>query len=267
LVPLALASGACSQKYARVQIFSEPLGAEVRTPKGEVLGLTPLTLEGDALKQASPDGKLMTVVVDAPGYVASHYTLEIRGKDKQEIKLRKVDEDAFREGVLFQYGSQVNRMVRELMSIQGMILVKKLAEAERALDEFHAKYPNIAASYVLSANVSIVRGELETAHGYLLKARSIDPSDMVVQQMLSQLTSFGARKYQSLTEEDQKALKEAAEQPAAGEPQNAAGQTPPEVDPSARNPAGGAQVAAPDAATGGAGGTGATGGADDGGGF
>ncbi|MCC7441902.1 MAG: hypothetical protein IT285_09725 [Bdellovibrionales bacterium] len=223
-----LALAGCSQKYARVQIYSEPLGAEVRTPKGDVLGLTPLTLEGDTLKQAAPDGRSLSVVLDAPGYVASNQSMEIRGKDKYEIRLRRVDEDAFREGVLFQYGQQMNRMVRELLSIQGMILVKKTDDASRALQEFHGKYPNVAAGYVMSANVAIVKGELETAHGYLLKARSIDPTDTVVLQMIASLNTFGTRKYRNLTDEDQKALSEAAETPDPGEP---------EVDAENRGPA------------------------------
>src|SRR5690606_24191623 len=71
----ALVLGGCATKPVRVELHSYPLGAEVRTPKGEVLGLTPLVLEGETLKHAAPDGRLLSFSVDAQGYVSSQHTI------------------------------------------------------------------------------------------------------------------------------------------------------------------------------------------------
>ena len=78
-------------------------------------------------------------------------------------------------------------MTRELLRIQGYIVVSRLDEADRMLEKFQEKYPLVAAGFVLRASLALKKNKKEMAISNLLKAQSLDPQDKVVTQMLQAL--------------------------------------------------------------------------------
>ena len=181
---LATSSLSCAGKKARVEVTSEPAGAEVVSFEGEKIGSTPLILEGEQLAKATKTGSL-AVLISAPGYVERELVVETHGTASYSIRLTRLDRDYFSKRLLNDFAIETNEMARELMQIQGLVLAAKLADAEKALNEFQKKFPNVAASYVLYASIESQRGKGEQARRYLARAREIDPNDPVVIRMLS----------------------------------------------------------------------------------
>lgn len=60
-------------------------------------------------------------------------------------------------------------------------------DAKTKLDSFNQRFPNIAATFVLYASVDTFNNNLEAAYGNLLQAQKLDPSDLQIQKMLTQL--------------------------------------------------------------------------------
>ncbi len=84
-------------------------------------------------------------------------------------------------------------MVRDLLRIQGLVITRNYDEAEHNLEKFQKSYPNVAASYVLSADLYSARGDLEKAHSYLQRAYSIDKDDPVIPMMMERLKMKAGR--------------------------------------------------------------------------
>lgn len=179
---LALAATACATT-GRVELKSEPGGAEVSNLAGEKLGQTPLSLKDDALAKAVRDGRF-AVVLSSPGYADREVLMELHGDDTHTVRLRPLDESYFSQRLLNDFSRESNAMARELLQIQGLLIVKKLDEAEKRLTEFQKRFPNIAASYVLLGNIESARGNAQKARGYLARARQIDPADPVIARLL-----------------------------------------------------------------------------------
>ena len=180
---LGMSAMSCSIARTKVEVRSEPSGAEVSSLSGEVLGSTPLVISGDTLQKVSQDGKFFAIV-SAPGHLGSQIVFDMHGEDVHQVKLRPLDSNYFTQNLLKNYQKQANEMARSLLQIQGLIAVKKLEEAERAIQDFQKLYPNIAASYVLLGNIELIRGNRGKAHGYLLRAQSIDPEDPVIARLV-----------------------------------------------------------------------------------
>jgi Flp pilus assembly protein TadD len=100
------------------------------------------------------------------------------------VRLTKADQDYFSKKLLTDFSAETNKMARELMQMHGLVLAGKLDEAEKLLSEFQKQFPNIAASYVLSASIENQRGKRDSARRYLMRANQIDPNDPVVLRML-----------------------------------------------------------------------------------
>jgi hypothetical protein len=172
----------------RVELKTTPAGAEVFDRGDNKLGVTPLTLEGEPLERASEDKRLF-VTVRNPGYESRSLILDYRGGlDTHELTLSKQEDAFFSKTTLNDFAPQVNEMVRQLLGIQGLLVVKKLDQAERELETFQKRYPQVAAGLVMQATVSISRGQSDRALGYLKRARQLDPADPVVTRMLKGLT-------------------------------------------------------------------------------
>ncbi|OFZ19058.1 MAG: hypothetical protein A2X94_14165 [Bdellovibrionales bacterium GWB1_55_8] len=167
-----------------VELTSEPQGAEVQTAMGEKLGVTPLKIEGEALKKITVNNKI-NVVIAAPGYQQREVALELHGKDAHAIQLQPYGPSYFAERMMQEFSKEANAMARGLVEIQSLVFARKLNEAEKYLGEYQNRFPNIAASYVLAASIESLRGNQDKAKRYLLRARTIDPTDPVAARMLT----------------------------------------------------------------------------------
>jgi hypothetical protein len=179
-------NGCGSASKRTVDLRSEPTGSEVRTPEGEVLGMTPLKIEEEQLNKISKKG-VFSVEITHPGYVQDRLILDAHGEDVHEIKMQKLDESYFSHKLINDFAKQANSMARELLRIHGALVAHKFTETEQLIIEFQKKFPNVASSYVMRANVELLRGNKKDARAYLVRAQSLDPDDSTIPRMLSQI--------------------------------------------------------------------------------
>jgi len=172
------------QSTQQLELSSEPVGADVISVSGEKLGVTPLILDGESLKKILKNGKV-NLVLSAPGYQQRELLLDLHGKDSHTVQLERFGDNYFSERLIQDFSKEANAMARSLAEIQSLVFVRKLSEAEQALTNFQKRFPNIAASYVLFGSVESLRGNQTKAKGYLLRARTLDPSDPVAARMLA----------------------------------------------------------------------------------
>jgi len=138
---------------------------------------------GENLQRLSKDNRLM-VLIEAPGYIPRQLIFDIHGEDVYTVNLSKYDPNYFSERLLKDFHKNANEMSRELLRIQGLLMVRKLDEAERSIDVFQKAYPSIAASYALAANVEMLRGQPEKARAYLLAGEALDNEDPAIKRAL-----------------------------------------------------------------------------------
>ena len=181
---LFLISACSSVGVTKVEIKSNPPAAQVLSLERKVVGVTPLVLTGDILKQNSKEGRVF-VILSAPGYVERELFLDVHGDDVHQVTLAKLDENYFIDKILGSLSPEANHMARDLLQIQALLLSKKINEAETGILEFQKRFPNIASSFVLLAGVEMARGNVPKARGYLLRAQSLDPSDPVAARLLA----------------------------------------------------------------------------------
>lgn len=166
-----------------IEIRSTPEGATVSSRTGEKLGVTPLKLQGDSLERNIEKNRLL-VVLSHPGWVSRELWLDVSGGDVHDISLTQSNAAYFSEKVLTEYSPEINQLIRDLLQIQGMLILKKWDDAERALKETERRFPGVASIYVMLANIEEVRGNRQQAMSYLWRARSIDPQDPVVNRRI-----------------------------------------------------------------------------------
>ena len=175
---------ACAGAKAKLDLRSEPPGAEVLDHAGGKLGETPLTIEGDKLVGATDKG-YVTLEVRKPGYEPRTLIVDSsRGLAEFDLRLKAMDESYFSQTATKEFTPEINAIARELLGIQGLIVVANVDEAEQRIRAFQEKYPLVAAGYVLKANLALMRGQKEQAKGYLLRAQELDSADTVITRML-----------------------------------------------------------------------------------
>ncbi len=175
---------ACVGARPKIEILSEPAGAEVAKADGTKIGKTPLILENDALNSVLSD-RFALLVLKYPGYFEREVMLENHGRDSHLVKLNRMSSEAFSSSILQEYSGELNAMTRELLQIQGQILSGKLQIAQQSLKDFQLKYPNIAASFTLQATIALNQGNRAEARALLLRAKALDPADPVTSRMLT----------------------------------------------------------------------------------
>lgn len=177
---------ACSTPKRKLEIKSDPMGADIANRAGEKIGKTPFVLEGDAIAKVEQDG-LAFLNLQMPGYEDKSVILEPKTETSMTVKLAKQESEYFKNKTLRDFSPEANRMVRDLLRIQGLVLMKNVEEAQRSLEDFQKQYPYIAATFVMLANVSLMKRDVPSARNYLLRAKTIDPLDPVILRMLKSL--------------------------------------------------------------------------------
>jgi len=180
----------CQCSSNQIEVQSTPSGADVLSPEGEKLGQTPLVLSGDTLVKAVRNGRL-NLVVTMPKFNTRELWAEPHGDDKYELKLIPLDAGYFTQRFLHEFSPQVNEMARQLLSIQGNLLARKLKDAELGLATLQNQYPNLAATFVLEADLHLIEGDKNKAKASLQRAISIDPKDAAAVRLLRSLNAAG----------------------------------------------------------------------------
>jgi len=184
VVWLAVTGSGCALFRTRVELKTEPEGAEILTLAGEKVATTPAMLEGDALKKLTITGRL-ECVLSAAGYEPKELHLETYGNDLHFTKLQKLDDGYFSKRVMRDFSQQANELSRKLLGIQGLVITRRLDDAEKELRTFQERYPNVAAGYVLLSNIERLRGNAEKARAAIARAQSLDPDDPVINRMIA----------------------------------------------------------------------------------
>ena len=157
-------------------IESNPSMAEVITAKGDILGNTPLKMEGGELIKYAKDG-YVALIVKKSGYIPREIVVPANGIDMYSVNLTSLNPNHFEKWVLKTYGSETNEMLRKLLQIQGLLFLKKFNLAEGRISIFQKSYPNIASSYTMLGNIYYHQEKFKEARDQLLRALSIDSKD------------------------------------------------------------------------------------------
>jgi hypothetical protein len=183
---LVLLAGCSSMEF--VSIDSDPNGATVFLGKGKELGVTPLKISSQEINEASPDGSLDLVIKKE-----RHETREIHitpdGVERYNVRLTPYDNNYFQRVVKSSYRTEMNSLLRRILSIQGLLLANEVAATSRELDEFEKEFPSLGVTFVLRAGLAQLQGDLIKARQMLEMAQKLDPDDPVASRGLSSLKS------------------------------------------------------------------------------
>lgn len=171
---------------SQLTIESIPSGATIEV-KNKSIGQTPLTLSEKDYTQYL-DGSLMYFTVKKEGYLDKNLYLQPSSLLSYKFELTQLVEENFKS-IPSQYSGLVHEITRELLTIQGLIFANKTEDAKLKLSEFEKTYPNVAAASTLNASIEILKGNLKGAYAYLTVAQKLDPKDLQVQKMMTQLSA------------------------------------------------------------------------------
>lgn len=174
---------------ATIKVESNPPGAVVSLNNKEI-GQTPLALKSSDYKEAFRMS-FIELTVRAKGYEPRSFIAKTEGDQTVSITLNPYTEEYFANTLMANYQAQANKLIRDLLFIQGLLINKKYEQAEAALGDFIRQYPNIAATYVLRANIEISKNNRDLALRNLERAISIDPQDATAQRMMENLKKGG----------------------------------------------------------------------------
>ena len=186
-MPITFALVSCATlETKQIVIKSTPSGAVVTSTDGKELGKTPLLLSQEDANDLTEAGR-MFLSVRAPGYVDREVIFDVHAESSLNVKLTALDEKSFSQRLISDYSEKTNAMARQLLKIHGLVITRNFDQAERSLASFQAVYPNIASSYVMSADVYLAKGDFDKAKNYLLRARTLDQEDPVILMMLEKV--------------------------------------------------------------------------------
>ncbi len=171
----------CSSQ--QLVLDSTPSGADVYAQSEEKVGQTPLTLTDSVLEKVTSGDKVHIRLLKE-GFSTSELVTELNGLDKYNIKLKPLDATHFQKNVLNYYQDNYNEMIRDVLMIQGLLVSRQRNQAEKTIESFIKRYPNVAAGYVMKANLALLKGKKSEARSLLIRAKNIDPDDPVVKRLL-----------------------------------------------------------------------------------
>lgn len=190
IVLLFLFLTACSSLKKEVRIESNPTGADIINKQKQLIGQTPYVI-GEADLSKIKDGDKIYITVTKPGYEARTIITELREIDTHSVNLVAQSVESFKKDVLFQHNDRSNELVRDILVIQGLLMAGQYQECEKKISSFEERYPNIAAVYVLRANIEMIKKNKVAAMQYLKKAEKIDPDDPFLKSVISRYQKSG----------------------------------------------------------------------------
>ena len=197
MIPLLVFLSVGCQHYIKVE--SAPDEAQVYLVDGQrdiPLGKTPLDVSAhDSYRQA--EGKIVFIKVAKldydPVYIAidrsvqsaNHFKVQLQQKDfgKSDILVSLIRHD----------GENINTLLEEVLSVQNLILMGNLSEAEKVIDELTKRHRKLAIVYLLKANFYLNKNEKDNAIRMYKKAQEFDPRGTYAQLMIDRLTQKNKR--------------------------------------------------------------------------
>jgi hypothetical protein len=173
-------------EVTHMKIQSEPSNAEVVGVDGVKLGLTPLELPLSVVEKYQKSGYL-PLTIRKQGFVEGKFLVQVKGIDLYDFKLEPISQVHFNDWLLGSYSKEANGMIRDLLTIQSLMFLKKFPEAKTQITGFSNKYPNVAATHTMMASILINEENPAEARAHLNRALSIDQTDSTAIRMLRML--------------------------------------------------------------------------------
>jgi hypothetical protein len=173
----------------KLVLRSAPEGAEVTNRGGDVLGVTPLTLEGDALEKVRSGSTVARAEfrVGKKGYQSRQLSVELQNETEFELSLDALDSKSFGRMIAQEYSREVNALVREALAAQAQLLSKRTTQGEERLQKLTEQYPTVGGPQVLLAQIALAKGDRELARKLIRRALGVDPDDGIAQRLGKQL--------------------------------------------------------------------------------
>jgi tetratricopeptide (TPR) repeat protein len=168
----------------RLVVDSEPTKAKIYTLAGKEVGVTPLEIGGAEIS-ALKDNDFLYLMVKKTGYLDQLLVVPSNGIDSYKVKLFAYNDQHYNHWVLDAYGEKTNKLIRELLKIQGLLLQKKFDSAYQRLAEFQKSFPGVAASHTMLGNIHYLNNKYEDARAEFLRALSLDPHDRTASRFLA----------------------------------------------------------------------------------
>ena len=191
-IPFALlALSACAS--SRVEVSSDPAGAEILSLQGEKLGITPALLSSDQLAKLGDDEGVIRFKLRAEGHAPRWIIADAAGTRGVSVSLPKNDADLFAGEILQDYQPELNQMLRRAFELQRLLAEKKIPQLESKLEKFRKDYPTLAFSHVLAGHLASLQGRKDEARKNLERARALDPRDSSLDGSLKLLPKTDAK--------------------------------------------------------------------------
>lgn len=178
---ICLLLAACASP--EIKIDSSPSGANILSAQNEVLGQSPLVLKKAQIERLAKDD-LLFLTFEKEGHEKRQVLVPSRGFDEHSVKLTPIDKKFFNQNVLVNWNKEVNELVADILTIQGLMVGRQTERAKQGLEAFEKKYPNIAAAYIFRAQLAELDGQEDLVRKYLQRAQKVAPQDPVVRRLL-----------------------------------------------------------------------------------
>ncbi len=156
------------------------------------MGKTPLDISSqDAYRNASTN--IVYIKVDKleyePMMIAVDKSQNTSSQFKVQLHRKKFDESSILETLIRYDRKNVDPLLKEILTIQNLLIEGKMQEAETQLDDLAKKHRKLSILFVLKANLLLNKKEEAEAIRMYKKAQELDPSNAHVSLMLDQLTN------------------------------------------------------------------------------
>jgi len=169
-----------------LRVESIPSDCEVFSSTGKLLGKTPLDIPSESIA-AFRDNSHLSLLLRKPEYVDTNLVIELKSVGSYKVKLNRMDDAHYAQWVMGAYSSKTNRMVREIMEIQGLLFARKNDQAKVRIEKFISQNGAIAAPHTIRASLALSEGKIEEAKVYVKKALNLDSNDMTARQLMNRL--------------------------------------------------------------------------------
>jgi hypothetical protein len=168
---------------SQFNITSNPEGAEITSLQGDVLGKTPLVLDGAQKTKLAEEG-ILNFKISSAGHLPRLVMVDASSTREVKINLPKSDSESFKAEYSRDFATDINKMLRDAFAIQRLVAEKKNAEARTSLSKFRSEFPSAAFGYFMSAHLALLEGQRREARTQLLRAQALDPKDSAIIQGL-----------------------------------------------------------------------------------
>lgn len=167
-----------------VTINSAPSSAEVYSDSGEMLGVTPLTLNQEKLNLVQKN-QIVSVSIKKINHIDRQLVFKNLGVTEISVTLARINEEAVKDLIRGPLSAHVNEILKKMIQVQEGIITKKLASSEALINQLATDFPNVASFYVLEAAIDIQNKKYEHAKIILEKSLMLDNTNELAKSYLN----------------------------------------------------------------------------------